>query len=111
MTKGDAAIMAARNLRNAMLSQMPLLGQGNMPRHPVSAGGTGFEGATPHHQVSFTPNPLATPLRDEAALTSTPSLATPLKTPLRDNLIINADNTDGKEEHANGRDAKNSATT
>ena len=76
---------------------MPSLGQANMPRRPVSAGGTGFEGAIPHHQVSFTPNPLGTPLRDEAALTLTPSLATPSKTPLRDNLLINADNTDGKD--------------
>jgi pre-mRNA-splicing factor CDC5/CEF1 len=96
----DTVIMEARNLRNMTLSQTPLLGQENTPLHAVHAGGTGFEGATPHHQVSFTPNPLATPLHNEAALTSTSSLATPLKTPLktplRDNLLINADNNDGK---------------
>ena len=75
--------------------QTPLLGQENTPRHTVSAGGPGIEGATPHHQANFTPNPLATPLRDEVALTSTPSLATPLKTPLRDNVLVNVDNTGG----------------
>ena len=95
VTKGDTAVTEARNLRNMKPSQTPLLGQENTPRRIVSAGGTGFEGATPHHQASFTPNPLAMPLHDEVALTSTPSLAIPLKTPLRDNLLFNVDNTDG----------------
>lgn len=53
----------ARNLRNMVIAQTPLLGEENTPMHTGPAGGTGFEGATPQHQVAFTPNPLATPLR------------------------------------------------
>jgi len=57
-----------------------------MPLHVTPGGeaGTGFEGATPRHQVTFTPNPLATPRN----LGEGPS-ATPLRTPLRDDLSIN----------------------
>lgn len=64
--------------------------------HTGPAGGTGFEGATPRHQVAFTPNPLATPMRAGGLdVSATPRDArsavgsTPLRTPMRDNLNIN----------------------
>ncbi len=84
----------ARNLRNMTVAQTPLLGEENTPLHAPPGGGTGFEGATPRHQVSFTPNPLATPMREGITDGSeTPRIggvaATPLRTPLRDNLSIN----------------------
>ena len=75
--------MEARNLRNMTIAQTPLLGEENTPIHAPANGGTGFEGATPRHQVAFTPNPLATPGAPEG------TLATPLRTPMRDNLSIN----------------------
>jgi pre-mRNA-splicing factor CDC5/CEF1 len=66
-------------------AQTPLLGEENTPLHVPANGGTGFEGATPRHQIAFTPNPLAD-------VTATPrDAATPLRTPLRDNLSINAE--------------------
>ena len=64
-------------------AQTPLLGDENTPLHVPENGGTGFEGATPRHQVAFTPNPLATPRTTEG------TSATPLRTPMRDNLSIN----------------------
>lgn len=83
----------ARNLRNMSMVQTPLLGDENTPLHVAPGGGTGFEGATPRHQVAFTPNPLATPLRtdglDGSATPRTGVSATPLRTPMRDNLSIN----------------------
>ena len=86
----------ARNLRNMVTAQTPLLGDENTPLHPTGASGTGFESATPQHQVSFTPNPLATPYRaaDPSNVEVTPREsgqigATPLRTPMRDNLSIN----------------------
>jgi pre-mRNA-splicing factor CDC5/CEF1 len=85
----------ARNLRNMTIAQTPLLGEENTPIHTGPAGGTGFEGATPRHQVAFTPNPLATPMRAGSAdVSATPRDlqqvgATPLRTPMRDNLSIN----------------------
>lgn len=51
------------------MQQTPLLGDENTPLH-VTDGGTGFEGATPRHQVAFTPNPLATPTQRSGALAS-----------------------------------------
>lgn len=88
----------ARNLRNMVTAQTPLLGDENTPLHPTGAPGTGFESATPRHQVSFTPNPLATPYRatDPSNVGATPREpgqvgATPLRTPMRDNLSINPD--------------------
>ena len=87
----------ARNLRNMVTAQTPLLGDENTPLHPGTSG-TGFESATPRHQVSFTPNPLATPYRapDPSSVGTTPREAgqigaTPLRTPMRDNLSINPD--------------------
>jgi pre-mRNA-splicing factor CDC5/CEF1 len=89
----------ARNLHNMVTSQTPLLGDKNTPLHPTGALGTGFESATPKHQVSFTPNPLATPYRaaDSANIGTTPREpgqvgATPLQTPMQDNLSINPEN-------------------
>ncbi|RDB21209.1 Pre-mRNA-splicing factor CEF1 [Hypsizygus marmoreus] len=89
----DTVLMEARNLRNMAMAQTPLLGDENTPLHVGPGGGTGFEGATPRHQVAFTPNPLATPLRangsDVSATPRTAVSATPLRTPMRDNLSIN----------------------
>ncbi|KAF5331050.1 hypothetical protein D9619_005704 [Psilocybe cf. subviscida] len=85
----DNVLMEARNLRNMTMAQTPLLGDENTPMHLGPGGGSGFEGATPRHQVAYTPNPLATP---REGITDTPSggvSATPLRTPLRDNLSIN----------------------
>lgn len=92
--------MEARNLRNMTIQQTPLLGDENTPLHSAPGGGTGFEGATPRHQVAFTPNPLATPFRQDAHnVGATPRTdvvggkfaagTTPMQTPLRDNLAIN----------------------
>ncbi|KAK7043732.1 Pre-mRNA-splicing factor cef1 [Paramarasmius palmivorus] len=95
----DNVLMEARNLRNMTIAQTPLLGEENTPLHTDKEGGTGFEGATPRHQVAFTPNPLATPLRSGADISATPRAdgsgpaATPLRTPFRDNLAINPDGT------------------
>jgi pre-mRNA-splicing factor CDC5/CEF1 len=81
----------ARNLRNMVQAQTPLLGEENTPMHGSVQDGTGFEGATPHHQAAFTPNPLVTPLRTNGAGPgATPRVgATPMRTPIRDNLHIN----------------------
>ncbi|OWT40682.1 pre-mRNA-splicing factor CEF1 [Cryptococcus neoformans Bt1] len=87
----DNVMAEARNLRNMMAAQTPLLGEENTPLHGPSAG-TGFEGATPRHDVAATPNPLATSARG-GVLTSTRTIpgvdATPLRTPFRDDLNIN----------------------
>ncbi|KAN0091287.1 pre-mRNA splicing factor component domain containing protein [Tylopilus felleus] len=88
----DTVLTEARNLRNMIIAQTPLLGEENTPLHIGPAGGTGFEGATPRHQVAFTPNPLATPLHSgigpDGLATPRGVGATPLRTP-RDNLSIN----------------------
>ncbi|KZT36988.1 hypothetical protein SISSUDRAFT_1120597 [Sistotremastrum suecicum HHB10207 ss-3] len=90
----DTILSEARNLRNMTNAQTPLLGDENTPLH-VTDGGTGFEGATPRHQVAFTPNPLATPTQRGSGLVSaTPHseafTSTPLRTPMRDSLSINS---------------------
>ncbi|KIK63833.1 hypothetical protein GYMLUDRAFT_40917 [Collybiopsis luxurians FD-317 M1] len=90
----DNILSEARNLRNMTMAQTPLLGEENTPMHSHSDGGTGYESATPRHQVAFTPNPLTTPLRSGSGdVSTTPRDAsvagTPLRTPLRDNLSIN----------------------
>lgn len=93
----DNVLMEARNLRNMTVAQTPLLGEENTPLHSGLPGGTGFDSATPRHQVAITPNPLATPLHgangfDVGATPRVDSVgATPLRTPLRDGLSINAD--------------------
>lgn len=88
----------ALNLRNMTAAQTPLLGDENTPLHRPSGQGTGFDSATPHHQVTSTPNPLATPMRAGQDFGATPRNAngstygqTPLRTPMRDNLSINED--------------------
>lgn len=80
------------------MAQTPLLGDENTPLHVGPQGGTGFEGATPRHQVAFTPNPLATPLHagglGPGATPRTDVAATPgtaMRTPMRDGLRINAE--------------------
>ncbi|KAG6845046.1 hypothetical protein H0H87_001383 [Tephrocybe sp. NHM501043] len=88
----DTVLMEARNLRNMTMQQTPLLGDENTPLHVGPGGGTGFEGATPMHNVAFTPNPLATPRENGSSISATPRngiSATPLRTPMRDNLSIN----------------------
>ncbi len=93
----DNVLTEARNLRNMTIQQTPLLGEENTPLHIGPGGGTGFESATPRHQVAFTPNPLATPRDTEQSgdIGATPRTvragisATPLRTPMRDNLSIN----------------------
>eukprot|EP01097_Dermamoeba_algensis_P009774 TRINITY_DN7016_c0_g1_i1.p1 TRINITY_DN7016_c0_g1~~TRINITY_DN7016_c0_g1_i1.p1 ORF type:complete len:850 (+),score=115.46 TRINITY_DN7016_c0_g1_i1:42-2552(+) len=87
----DNIMAEALNLRNMTQAQTPLLGEENTPMHAPAHGGTGFEGATPRHQVAFTPNPLATPLRANGSdVSATPRVgATPLRTPMRDSLSIN----------------------
>jgi pre-mRNA-splicing factor CDC5/CEF1 len=74
------------------MAQTPLYGEENTPLHPTSSEGTGFESATPRHQVSFTPNPLATPAHDPGVhISATPRTngSSVSATPMRDNLSIN----------------------
>ncbi|EJF62522.1 hypothetical protein DICSQDRAFT_84319 [Dichomitus squalens LYAD-421 SS1] len=94
----DNVMSEARNLRNMTMAQTPLLGDENTPLHVGPQGGTGFEGATPRHQVAFTPNPLATPLHagglgpgatPRTDIATTP--ATAMRTPMRDGLRINVE--------------------
>ncbi|KIY74125.1 hypothetical protein CYLTODRAFT_364482 [Cylindrobasidium torrendii FP15055 ss-10] len=99
----DNVMTEARNLRNMTIAQTPLLGDENTPMHVDATGGTGFGGATPRHQAAFTPNPLATPLRQgDMGPGATPrrpgdSVAgTPLRTPIRDNLALNPDGLGGE---------------
>ncbi|KAJ9101085.1 hypothetical protein QFC21_003303 [Naganishia friedmannii] len=102
----DNVMAEARNLRNMTVQQTPLLGDENTPMRGPLADGTGFEGATPRHQVSATPNPLATPFRRDGGggaggqdVSATPRSEagtsayseTPLRTPMRDDLSINRD--------------------
>ncbi|KAG5636103.1 hypothetical protein H0H81_009099 [Sphagnurus paluster] len=111
----DTVLMEARNLRNMSMAQTPLLGDENTPMHVGPGGGTGFESATPTHRVAFTPNPLATPLRDDVSGTSaTPRngvFATPLRTPMRDSLSINPEGFSAvgatpRDEHLRANSAK-----
>ena len=82
----DTILSEARNLRNLTQAQTPLLGEEATPLY--GGAGTGFSGATPEHQVAFTPNPLATP-RDASGAPAGAGM-TPLRTPTRDDLGINA---------------------
>ncbi|KAG1899891.1 pre-mRNA splicing factor component-domain-containing protein [Suillus fuscotomentosus] len=91
----DNVMLEARNLRNMTMAQTPLLGDENTPLHVGPGGGTGFESATPRHQVAFTPNPLATPMHGSPGdVSATPRDgaswgATPLQTPMHHTLSIN----------------------
>ena len=83
-----------RNIRALTETQSSLLGGENTPLHE-GAGSTGFEGIAPRRQNLVTPNPLATPFRQEGPDGSgaTPMRgagpgATPMRTP-RDNFAIN----------------------
>ncbi|KZV91603.1 hypothetical protein EXIGLDRAFT_836988 [Exidia glandulosa HHB12029] len=98
----DNVMAEARNLRNMRSVQTPLLGEENTPLHVAPGGGTGFESATPRHSVSFTPNPLATPLyRNGVDASGTPRVgATPLRTPIRDTLKLNPDGSDALSKRA-----------
>ena len=78
----------ARNLCNMTIAQTPLMGDENTPLH-LADGGTGFEGATPRHQVVFTPNPLATPLHSGTVDSKLAVGAMPLHTSIWDNLNTN----------------------
>lgn len=82
----DTILSEARNLRNLTQAQTPLLGEEATPLY--GGAGTGFSGATPKHQVAFTPNLLATPRDASSALNG--AGMTPLRTPARDDLGINA---------------------
>ncbi|KAK8845470.1 pre-mRNA-splicing factor CEF1 [Kwoniella newhampshirensis] len=90
----DNVMTEARNLRNMINAQTPLLGDENTPLHGGDVGGTGFESATPRHGIAATPNPLAGATPARGGVLSTPRTiagvgATPARTPMRDNLSIN----------------------
>ncbi|WVQ80345.1 pre-mRNA-splicing factor CEF1 [Cryptococcus sp. DSM 104549] len=93
--QADNIMTEARNIRNLVNAQTPLLGDENTPLHGGPVGGTGFDGATPRHGVAATPNPLAGATPARGALTTPRTVpgvgATPARTPFRDNLSINDD--------------------
>ncbi|KAK2765678.1 Pre-mRNA-splicing factor cef1 [Arachnomyces sp. PD_36] len=85
-----------KNIRALTETQSSLLGGENTPLHE-GGGSTGFEGIAPRKQQMVTPNPMATPFRQQAnGVGATPMQtpggvgATPLLTP-RDKFAINAD--------------------
>ncbi|KAL1920909.1 uncharacterized protein VTP21DRAFT_11544 [Calcarisporiella thermophila] len=89
----DTIRIEARNLRALTSAQTPLLGDENTILEDAKAG-TGFDGITPRHSISQTPNPLMTPLRGATPATTSQYRKfgqTPLRTPFRDELSINAD--------------------
>jgi pre-mRNA-splicing factor CDC5/CEF1 len=80
-----------KNIKALTNNQSALLGGENADLQE-GAGSTGFESATPRRQVIATPNPLATPLRNNAnGVGATPARVgqTPLRTP-RDSFALNA---------------------
>jgi pre-mRNA-splicing factor CDC5/CEF1 len=80
-----------RNIRALTETQSSLLGGENTPLYE-GAGSTGFDGITPRRQQMETPNPMATPFRQNGLQTpfrSGPG-STPMRTP-RDNFALNAD--------------------
>jgi pre-mRNA-splicing factor CDC5/CEF1 len=84
-----------RNARARTETQSALLGGDNTPLHENGNATTGYEGIAPSKQASFTPNPLATPLRNgmNGSMGATPARgpgATPMRTP-RDNFSLNQD--------------------
>jgi len=80
----DRIANSIRDIQALTNTQSSLLGGDNTPLHQGS-GSTGFEGAAPTRSQLQTPNPLATPFRQQGQ--AGPG-ATPLRTP-RDNLLIN----------------------
>ncbi|KAF4631912.1 hypothetical protein G7Y89_g6217 [Cudoniella acicularis] len=83
-----------RNIRALTETQSSLLGGENTPLHE-GVGSTGFDSATPRRQQMETPNPMATPFRQNG-IGQTPMRppglpgATPMRTP-RDTFALNAD--------------------
>jgi pre-mRNA-splicing factor CDC5/CEF1 len=82
-----------RNARARTETQSALFGGENTPLHESNNATTGYEGIAPSKQASFTPNPLATPLRNGMNGTMGPPSgrnpgATPMRTP-RDNFSLN----------------------
>lgn len=88
--RGNNLAVEARNLRAMSMSQTPLLGD----RVEVSdiENGTGYEGATPRHQVQSTPNPLM------SQYVNTPQSSIGNATPLRDEMGINTPMSGGISE-------------
>ncbi|KAK5165385.1 Pre-mRNA-splicing factor cef1 [Saxophila tyrrhenica] len=82
-----------RNARARTETQSVLFGGENTPLHESGANTTGYQGVAPSKQASFTPNPMATPLRTGGmnGTGATPAGApgaTPMRTP-RDNFALN----------------------
>ena len=87
----DNIMNEARNLRAMTSVQTPLLGEENTPMRAPETG-TGYDSATPRHEVASTPNPLATPRGQVNGDGMTPRSVvggTPMRTPFRDSLSIN----------------------
>jgi len=84
-----------RNIKALTETQSSLLGGENTPLHEGGSS-TGFDGIAPRRQQMVTPNPMATPFRQQAAggVGATPMSggigpgATPLRTP-RDHFALN----------------------
>lgn len=84
-----------KNIRALTETQSSLLGGENTPLHE-GAGSTGFESVAPRKQDIFTPNPMATPLRQGVNGPGATPLhpgQTPMRTP-RDNFALNAQSND-----------------
>lgn len=82
----DRIANSIRDIQALTNTQSSLLGGENTPIH-IGASSTGFEGAAPTRSQLETPNPLATPFRQQNGMTG-PG-ATPLRTP-RDSLALNS---------------------
>ena len=81
-----------RNARSRTETRSALLGGDNTPLHDGGGATTGYEGVAPSKHTAFTPNPMATPLRNGmngAGGAGMPG-ATPMRTP-RDNFALNQD--------------------
>lgn len=82
----DRVANEIRNIRALTDVQSSLLGGENTPFHE-GAGSTGFDGITPRRQVTATPNPMATPLRQTNGIGGATPMhgtgpgATPMRTP------------------------------
>lgn len=88
----DVVMAEAQNIIRLNSTQTPLLGEENPELNPTEFG------ALPRSSQTFTPNPLATPLRQGQTPQVHPSSrgraggATPRHTPIRDQLSINTPN-------------------
>ena len=82
-----------KNIRALTETQSSLLGGENTPLHEGGSS-TGFDGIAPRRQEIVTPNPMATPFRQEGGVGATPMQggvgpgATPMRTP-RDHFALN----------------------